>query len=491
MRNIIKNLRVRPAVVVGLVAVLLIGGYYGVRALTDSSNGQLKASGTIETTTVNISPEVSGKVKEVLVDEGQSVKAGAPLLVLDDTLLKAQQAAAEAGLAAAKSAALTAQAAYASAQSQYDITKTAARAQARPTRLADWAGKTPDYFDQPKWYFTQDEQLAAAQVEVQAAQANLTMVQEQLDNVVGDIQNADFVAAETRLSNARLSYLVARQVQQEGQAVGQGKAPDELDLKTLHISIPPAPVGPPSGYQVRIHISQNMPNQEFLYWASQVAYNQAATELSDAQVAYDKLLTSASAEKVLKARAALAIANERYQVAQDRLSGLETGEQSPQVTAAQAVLDQAKNAAQQAQDAVGQAQANVDLLDAQLGKLTVYAPMDGVILTRSIEPGEIVQPGSAALTMGNISELTITVYVPEDRYGQIRLGEQAMVKVDSFPGATFAAGVTHISDQAEFTPRNVQTAEGRSSTVYAIKLTVSDPQGQLKPGMPADVTFEK
>ena len=481
-----------PLPVIGAIAlVVLIAGYYGIRAMTDNNNGPLKASGTIEATTVNVSPETAGKVDQVLVDEGQSVQAGEPLLILDDTLLKAQQAAAQAGLAAANSAALTAQAAYASAQSQYDITMTAARAQAKPTRLADWAGRTPDYFDQPKWYFTQGEQTDAAEAEVAAAQANLTATQAQLDSVVKDIQNADFVAAETRLSNARLSYLVARQVQQEGQAVGQGKAPDELDLKALKIAIPPAPFGPPSGYQVRIHISQNMPNQEFLYWASQVAYNQATTELSAAQVAYNKLLTSASAEKVLKARAALAIANERYQVAQDRLSALQTGDQSPQVTAAGAVLEQAKNAAQQAQDAVGQAQANLDLLNAQLGKLTVNAPMDGMILTRSIEPGEIVQPGSAALTMGNISQLTITVYVPEDRYGQISLGEKATVSVDSFPGSTFHAAVTHISDQAEFTPRNVQTAEGRSSTVYAIKLTVTDPQGKLKPGMPADVTFVK
>jgi HlyD family secretion protein len=100
-----------------------------------------------------------------------------------------------------------------------------------------------------------------------------------------------------------------------------------------------------------------------------------------------------------------------------------------------------------------------------------------------------VQPGAAALTMGDISQLTITVYVPEDRYGEIHLGQAASVSVDSFPNQTFSAQVTYIADQAEFTPRNVQTAEGRSSTVYAIKLTVTAPEGKLKPGMPADVTF--
>jgi flagella basal body P-ring formation protein FlgA len=362
---------------------------------------------------------------------------------------------------------------------------TSARSQSRPIRLADWAGKTPDYFNQPKWYFTQDEQLAAAQVEVQAAQAGVTASENNLAQVVSDLSNASFIAAEKRLSNARLSYLVALQVQQEGQSVGQGKAPNELDLEQLNVVIPPqAP-----GYRVRIHISQNMPNQELLYAASQTAYDAASTELSAAQVAYNKLLTSASAEKVLKARAGLAVANERYQAAQERLSSLQTGDQSPQVAAAAAGLEQAKSAAQQAQDAVGQAQANLELLEAQLAKLEVKAPMEGVILTRNIEPGEYVQPGAAALSMGDLSQLTITVYVPEDRYGQIHLGQAASVSVDSFGGVQFEATVTTIANQAEFTPRNVQTVEGRSSTVYAIKLTVNDPQGKLKPGMPADVIF--
>jgi len=95
-----------------------------------------------------------------------------------------------------------------------------------------------------------------------------------------------------------------------------------------------------------------------------------------------------------------------------------------------------------------------------------------------------------ALTMADLTNLTITVYVPEDRYGQISLGQTAEVRVDSFPGLTFTATVVHIADQAEFTPRNVQTVEGRSSTFYAIKLQVSDPDGKLKIGMPADVVFK-
>src|SRR5512135_2341780 len=114
-----KNLKLSRPVVIGLVVVLLIAGYYGVRALTGASDGQLKASGTIETVNVDISPELSGKVAQVLVVEGQAVKVGAPLLVLDDTLLNEQRKVAAAALDAAMAASLTAQNTRDIAQAQY------------------------------------------------------------------------------------------------------------------------------------------------------------------------------------------------------------------------------------------------------------------------------------------------------------------------------------------------------------------------------------
>src|SRR5262249_42289164 len=161
-------------------------------------------------------------------------------------------------------------------------------------------------------------------------------------------------------------------------------------------------------------------------------------------------------------------------------SRLQTGQYSPQVKIASMALEQAKSGLQQAQSAVNQAEANLALLDTQLAQLTVSAPLDGVILTRNVEPGEFVQPGAVAFAMADLNNITITVYVPEDRYGQLKLGQAADVTVDSFPGETFKAEVIHIADQAEFTPRNVQTVEGRSSTVYAIKLRVDDSEGKLK-----------
>src|SRR5512135_956477 len=110
----LKERRSRLMIIAGIV-VVIIAGYYAVRALAGGTNGALKASGTIEATTVNVSPELAGKVLAVQADQGQAVQNGEVLFRLDSTLLSAQRAAAAAALQAAQSAALTTQAAYASA----------------------------------------------------------------------------------------------------------------------------------------------------------------------------------------------------------------------------------------------------------------------------------------------------------------------------------------------------------------------------------------
>jgi HlyD family secretion protein len=119
----------------------------------------------------------------------------------------------------------------------------------------------------------------------------------------------------------------------------------------------------------------------------------------------------------------------------------------------------------------------------------ITSPIDGVVLERLVEPEEFAPPGSTVMVVAQLDDLTLKVYVPENRYGQISLGQTYPVAVDSFPGETFHGKVSMISDKAEFTPRNVQTKDSRQTTVYAVKLALEPSGGKLKPGMPADVTF--
>jgi HlyD family secretion protein len=125
----------------------------------------------------------------------------------------------------------------------------------------------------------------------------------------------------------------------------------------------------------------------------------------------------------------------------------------------------------------------------QIVRAAITAPIDGTVLERSVEPGEVASAGSTLITLANLEKLTLTVYVPEDQYGVIKLGAAYPVSVDSFPGVVFRGTVSHIADKAEFTPRNVQTTDSRKNTVFAIRLSLDPSGGKLKPGMPADVTF--
>lgn len=472
-------------VIVVVVLVLLVAGYYIFQALAANANNVLKASGTIETTQISIGPEISGKVAEVLVREGAPVKSGDVLFRLDDTLLQAQRQAALAGVDIAKAASQTADAAAASAQAQYDIASNVALTQDKaPARTAGWVQNQPEAFNLPVWYFSQSEQITAAQAEVQAAQAALSDAGEELASVQGKVSSADFVKAESDLATAQARYQVANNLNNR---VRNGRNIDDLSRRQLFLLSRDAYLQS-KGVDPKWILVSNMSTD--LRDAAKKIFDDANANLKAAQSAYDKAVTSQGAKDVTKARATVSIVEERYYTALDYLRTLQTGIDAPSVTAAQRVLDQGRSAAAQAKTAINQAQANLQLINAQLAKLTVKAPLDGVILTRNVEPGEFVQPGAAAILMADLSQLTITVYIPEDRYGEVSLGQQAEVSVDSFPGVTFAAEVVQVSDQAEFTPRNVQTVEGRSSTVFAIKLSVNDPKGQLKPGMPADVVFK-
>ncbi len=137
-----------------------------------------------------------------------------------------------------------------------------------------------------------------------------------------------------------------------------------------------------------------------------------------------------------------------------------------------------------------QAETQLKSIDLRLADAEISAPVGGVILTQSIEVGEVIAPGVAVITLGNVDRMTITVYLGENQYGQVSVGDKATVEVDSFPGESFQAEVTRIADQAEYTPRNVQTEEERQTTVYAVELRLLEGLDQLKPGMPADVIFE-
>lgn len=132
------------------------------------------------------------------------------------------------------------------------------------------------------------------------------------------------------------------------------------------------------------------------------------------------------------------------------------------------------------------AEASVQLAQANLNDTRVVAPFTGTVLTRLVEEGEVVAPGTPLLTLVDLTQLHAKVYVAEADLGKIKLDDAARVYTDAFPQRAFAASVAQIAQQAEFTPRDVHMPDERAKLVFAVKLALRNPQGILKPGMPVD-----
>lgn len=165
-----------------------------------------------------------------------------------------------------------------------------------------------------------------------------------------------------------------------------------------------------------------------------------------------------------------------------------------QVRAAQATLDLAlagprRETVQGAEARVAAARGALGAAEAQLAQGRIVAPVDGRVTLRNAEPGEVVTPGFPILRVAALDRVWLRVYVPEPRIGLVKTGQPATVEVDTFPGRRFPGVVAEIAEKPEFTPKNVQTREERVKLVFAVKVEIDNPGGELKPGMPADAVI--
>lgn len=149
-----------------------------------------------------------------------------------------------------------------------------------------------------------------------------------------------------------------------------------------------------------------------------------------------------------------------------------------------------KEAILAAQARVRQAEAALSLATERLKDATLYSPVSGITLRRNMEPGESAGVGAPVVTIGDLKNPWVRVYVKEDKLNTVKIGQKAFVSVDSYPGRVFEGTISHISSEAEFTPKNIQTKEERVKLVFAMKVAVKNDGLELKPGMPADVRLD-
>ncbi|OAT87081.1 HlyD family secretion protein [Desulfotomaculum copahuensis] len=145
-------------------------------------------------------------------------------------------------------------------------------------------------------------------------------------------------------------------------------------------------------------------------------------------------------------------------------------------------LDRLSAGVTQSEDSLKLARLNLDWT-------RLVAPISGTVISRNFEPGELIHPGAQVVTLLDDRDLWLNVYVPENQLNQVNVGQPVQIRVDAYPGKAFPGRVEYISPQAEFTPRNVQTKQDRVNLVFRVKVRVTGGWEQLKPGLPADVTF--
>ena len=398
-----------------VLAALLVSGCQGVVGQAEKE-GPLTASGTIQADELRIAAELGGRILRVRVREGDPVRAGDDLVVLDATSLLSKVAEAEAAVAAAE---------------------------------ADWRAIG----------------AGARAEEIAAARAALTLAQAQRDGALAAWQNAQEAIENPQELDAQIA-----EARTQVALAAQGVELAEAELAREKLLRDQRPEG---------SMERSIADLQVL--AAEEALSAARADESTAQTMLNWLWIIRSEPLGLIAQANAA--KGQYRLA-------EAG-----VAVAQAQLDDLLDGASVEEIAVAQAkvrlaQAQADVLRAQETKFTLHSPVDGVVLEQALRPGEIAAPAATIITVADLAQLTLRVYVPEKQIGLVELGQAVRVMVDSFPGRVFGGRVTRIGDEPEFTPRNVATQEGRLNTFYAVQVRLSNEEALLKPGMPADAIFE-
>lgn len=461
--------RIIEVIIISLLLLIIVGGVYWYfsknpqmrelvlaaweqvlveleLATPEAESTGIAASGFIEVRQVAIAPEVGGRLARLMVDEGDQVNEGQVLVQIDADILDAQideakaaVAMAEAQLARVEAGARAEDIAVAAAA------VTMAEAQ-RDTTYQAWQDAIM-LRDNP-----QELDLQIATVRSQIA------VLEQRIQQLAALKDAAELMDDLR---GRQAKIAEEGVDYRVRIPGFGIVSGHADL--------------PEGAKRQAWAGWNLATTDL--WGAWVNLGQAVATRDAGQQNLKDLLAlrdnpQQAQVQVAQAEAAYQQAVRAWGVAKANLDAARAGASQEQIEVARTGLEQA--------------QAALDALSVQRQKYSLWAPVAGLVVEKIAHEGETALPGATLLTLADLNVVDLTVYVSEPDLGKVFLGQSAEVSVDSFPGEMFSGQVVWISDEAEFTPKNIQTKEERVNTVFAVKVRIPNPDHKLKPGMPVD-----
>ena len=375
-----KHIRI-PIALITLTLIGFVGWWFCLRQPA-AAREIIELSGRIESDDAAVAAKTAGRIREISVREGDAVKAGQVIALLDDEQIKAREDEARSAVAQAEAKVLHSQ-----------------------------------------------QQIAVLQAQLEESRLAVTQSRADADGRVSQAQ-AQVAAAEASLAQAQAAYEQARY--------------DKEKFTTL---------------------------------ADQGDVSEREGKQAITAAETNKAVVIAAQRQVEAARGALAATKANLDNPAIRAA---------QVAAIEQQIQQARSTVAAAQAEVARAQAKLEEAQANRRDLQIVAPFDGTVATRSAEPGEVIAAGTAIVTLVNFDQVFLRGFIPEGEIGRVRTGQLARVYLDSNPQQPLEATVARIDPEASFTPENTYFRDDRVRQVVGVKLQLRNPQGFVKPGMPAD-----
>ena len=376
-----------------LIASLAIATFAGLElGCSRGPANVVHVSGNIELTEVDMSFKTAGRLVQRRFDEGDAVKKGDIVALLDQDQLVEQKDRDVAGIA--------------SADSQF---------QQLQTSIA-----------------MQKETLES---DIAARKADLAQAQAHLDELLNGSRPQEIQQSRASMADAQAQYQLAKEDWERAQTLYKQEDISRAQYDQYHSRL-----------------------------------NSTDAILHEAQHRLSLVEEGPRKEDIAGARAQVAAAVQAVKLAE--ANRLELQRKEEEVSQRRAAVDQAK--------------AQAGMTNVMLSDTVIRSPIDGVVLVKSAEPGEVLAAGTTVLTIGDIDHPWLRGYVSEQDLGRIKLGQAAEVTSDSFPGKRYKGRVSFIASDAEFTPKQIQTNEERVKLVYRIKIDVENPQRELKNNMPVE-----
>jgi len=447
----------------------------------------VQASGLIYADQVLLSSEYGGRVHALPVQEGAPVTAGQVVVQLDTSLVDAEiaiaQAAvdlAQAGLDLARAGARPGQIEAAEAQ--------LAQAQAAQVAAAQAVSDTLELVENPQEILLQISVLRARAQATEYKLAGALALKDAAEIGKDQFYEAQDAIREAggpgkRQFRAKIAEGTLAQIRDRLPPAVRDQLPNIDGTYTLGSFEVEVSGGTYTVYRW-VTVNLNLPFEAHLapnlWWQAWIGVNTTAAEKDGIEAALAQLYDQYAQPIELQAQAdqavaALIQAEAQVALAQAQVDGLKAGATEEQLSTLEAQ--------------VAQAQAALEALLIKKDQMQIRAPIDGMVVDLSVHEGEVAARGATLVTLANLDAVTLEVYLPETQVGLVHLDSPVQVRVDSFD-RDFHGTVSHIADSAQFTPRNVATREERVNLVFAVQIDLDNVDGALKPGMPADATFE-